>query len=56
MIGNLVHHVGLLDCKAFHNGGFIARYQRYNAKVALYLMMKESDVVSQVSYNPYTVS
>jgi hypothetical protein len=32
--------------KAFHNGGFLARYHRQNADVAPYLMMKESNVVS----------
>jgi hypothetical protein len=32
--------------KAFHNGSFFARYHRQNAYVALYLMRKESGVVS----------
>jgi hypothetical protein len=32
--------------KAFHNGGFLARYPRQFAYMALYLMRKERDVVS----------
>jgi hypothetical protein len=56
VVNYLVHHVGLLGCKVLYNGGFLAWYERYNANVALYLMMKESNVLFQLSYNPYTVS